>query len=69
MNELFKTIIKENETANKMETLKNLNVGIKLVLESDNGRLTRKEQEVLGKVGQQGMIELYADAIIYILNN
>lgn len=63
MKKYIEIIIQENQYGNREETIRNLTAGIELTLILDTGRLTRKEQEILEKVGQAKMMQLYCEAI------
>ena len=68
MEKYIKILIEENIGVDDTETLRNLTAGIELVSVLDDGRLTRKEQEILRAVGQNTMISLYCDAIKQFIN-
>lgn len=68
MEKYIKILIEENIGVDDTETLRNLTSGIELVSTLDDGRLTRKEQEILKVVGQNSMISLYCDAIKQLIN-
>ena len=68
MEKYIKILLKENIGVDDTETLRNLTAGIELVSILDDGRLTRKEQEILTAVGRNTMISLYCDAIKQLVN-
>ena len=68
MEKYIKILLKENIGVDDTETLRNLTAGIELVSVLDDGRLTRKEQEILRAVGRNTMISLYCDAIKQLVN-
>ena len=68
MEKYINILIKENIGVDDTETLGNLTAGIELVSILDDGRLTRKEQEILRAVGRNTMISLYCDAIKQLVN-
>lgn len=68
MKKYINVLLKENTGTNNIETLRNLIKGAEFVLELDDGRLTRKEQEILKVVGRNTMISLYCDAIKEFIN-
>ena len=68
MEKYIKILLKENIGVDDTETLRNLTAGIELVSILDDGRLTRKEQEILKTVGRNTMITLYCDSIKKFIN-
>ena len=68
MERYINILIEENIGVNDDETLRNLAAGIELVSILDDGRLTRKEQEILKTLGKNTMISLYCDAIKEFIN-
>lgn len=68
MEKYINILIEENIGVNDIETLRNFAAGIGLVSILDDGRLTRKEQEILKAVGRNTMILLYCDAIKQLVN-
>lgn len=68
MEKYINILIEENIGVNDTEALRNLTAGIELVSILDDGRLTRKEQEILRAVGRNTMISLYCDAIKQLVN-
>ena len=68
MEKYINILIEENIGVNDTETLINFAAGIELVSVLDDGRLTRKEQEILKAVGRNTMISLYCDAIKQLVN-
>ena len=68
MEKYINILIEENIGVNDTETLINFAAGIELVSILDDGRLTRKEQEILRAVGRNTMISLYCDAIKQLVN-
>lgn len=68
MERYINILIEENIGVSDDETLRNLTAGIELVSILDDGRLTRKEQEILKTVGRNTMISLYCDSIKKFIN-
>ena len=68
MEKYINILIEENTGVNDTETLRNFAAGIELASVLDDGRLTRKEQEILKAVGRNTMILLYCDAIKQLVN-